>query len=67
MIFRRCQFIEGEPSGRWFCGAEPLDLGPWCEAHRELVFHTKGGKVWDRMNSAAVNYGGKFGRRSVRR
>lgn len=63
MIFHKCQFIAGEPSTRKFCGAKTLDQGPWCEAHRERVFHTKDKKIWDRMNSAAVKYGGRPGRR----
>lgn len=32
-----CQWIEGEPAQRVFCG-QPLWSGVWCKVHYERVF-----------------------------
>lgn len=35
---KTCQWIEGEPRGRDFCGAPVLGGSPYCEAHHRRCY-----------------------------
>ncbi|MHA1569826.1 MAG: hypothetical protein ACTSXZ_10170, partial [Alphaproteobacteria bacterium] len=38
---KSCQWIEGEPRGRVFCGAEPMRGRPYCGAHMARAYRVR--------------------------
>lgn len=39
---RTCQWMDGEPRERRFCGASSVDGSSWCARHKERVFRPAG-------------------------
>ena len=53
MIFRTCQFIDGEPHEDGKCGKPTVAGSPWCDEHAKEVYERPNRRGQANQNSSS--------------